>query len=530
LTSRTAASALPRSRDRNPAASPPPGFGHPVFALAALVGAIRRRWRLAAVTALIGSAAALGIAVVSPPAFSATVVLQLAHPSQDNPGRAMLTDAALAKTRIVAQGAVNTLRERLSSRRMVDTYQTEILSDDLLRITATGPSERSAVRRADSVAASFLAFRRDLVQRQLGLNVDTLEKRKQPLRSELADVNTTINNPPPTSPSPGSSAYVQALGDLLVRRSSLNDQIAAIDQRIRDATNESGLIIDNSRIIDPSTADDRHVVKTLVGNVAAGLVAGLALGTGWIVLQYVISDRIRQRADAAEALAAPVPLSVGEIRPARKGTRRRARRRLARPEPALALVVRHLRENLPPEALGRKALVVIPLGTDRIAALAVASLAVTLASEGHSVLLGDLSASLALSRFCNARKTKLSRVVLAGESVAVATVPPSEAARPEPDVAEELRTADVVLVLATVDLAVGARYLRDWADSAVAIVAAGRSPTTAVHSVGVLVRNAGLDLLSGVLVGGDRRDISVGTADVLGSVPLDAPATARAAR
>jgi hypothetical protein len=69
-----------------------------------------------------------------------------------------------------------------------------------------------------------------------------------------------------------------------------------------------------------------------------------------------------------------------------------------------------------------------------------------------------------------------------------------------------------MITLATFDPAVGADHIRTWASDAVAVVSAGRSSGTRIHSAGQAIRFAGVRLVSGVLLGADRDDESSGVA------------------
>lgn len=488
-----------------PVGASSPGPGSSLVTIAALLAALRRRWRLCAVTAVIGLVGPAAFSFVSPPDYSATAILQVSHPAQGDPSRAMLTDAELVRTRTVARGAISSLGARMSPRALVADTVVTIVSDDLLRITVKGPTQRAALRRANAVTTSFLSFRREIVERQLALNVETIERRKQALVNELNDVNNAINNSPAGSPS------VEALGELLLRRATLNDQIVGLEQRIRDATNEVGTIIDNSRTIDPPSADSRGFVTALLGNLTAGLVAGLALGLAWIITQEVIFDRVRGRMDAASILGAPVPLSVGRVRVVRNARSARGERRLAHPEPDMVKVVEHLRQSVGPTGGRSSALAVVSLQSDRASATAVATLATELAREEQDVLLVDLTASSALARMCGANHIGRTSVHLAGQWIDLVAnplpgpLPAGDAAAPL------LRDADVVLSLVTLDPAVGAAHLLDWARRAVAIVTAGRSAATALHAASVMLANVGIELRSGILLAADPNDETVGT-------------------
>jgi hypothetical protein len=74
--------------------------------------------------------------------------------------------------------------------------------------------------------------------------------------------------------------------------------------------------------------------------------------------------------------------------------------------------------------------------------------------------------------------------------------------------------ADLFITLAAVNPATGAAHLKTWADEAVAVVTAGESSVTRVQAVGEMIRFAGADMTSAVLLGADGKDESLGYATV----------------
>jgi hypothetical protein len=74
--------------------------------------------------------------------------------------------------------------------------------------------------------------------------------------------------------------------------------------------------------------------------------------------------------------------------------------------------------------------------------------------------------------------------------------------------------ADLSITPAPVTPATGPAHLKTWADEAVAVVTAGQSSVTRVQAVGEMIRFAGADLTSAVLLGADEKDESLGYATV----------------
>jgi hypothetical protein len=69
---------------------------------------------------------------------------------------------------------------------------------------------------------------------------------------------------------------------------------------------------------------------------------------------------------------------------------------------------------------------------------------------------------------------------------------------------------EVVLALTTLDPSTGAGHLRAVADEAVLVVTAGRSNAIQVRAATEMLRAAGLNVRSTIMVGADRNDDSLG--------------------
>jgi hypothetical protein len=75
-------------------------------------------------------------------------------------------------------------------------------------------------------------------------------------------------------------------------------------------------------------------------------------------------------------------------------------------------------------------------------------------------------------------------------------------------------SANLLLTLTALDPSLGGEHLSTWATGAVVMVTAGQSSWAKIHGVGEMVRLAGTTLMSGVLIGADKADESLGAAHV----------------
>jgi capsular polysaccharide biosynthesis protein len=479
--------------------------GNAFVAVSVLVAAVRRRWRVWTATAALGVAVAIGFSVAFPPSYSATTTLLLAHRSNADASRAMVTDNALLETTTVARQAVGRLGLRMSPTDFAGDYEGTVLSNDLLQVTVRGESADDALRRADAVAASFLAFRADEAARQSDLALRALEDRARTVAAELKDVNDRINA---TAPEPTSDAAVREFGELLTRRAALTTEQGELQEQMRTTEADARSIRDNSRVIDAPSVDPRSPLKALLTNAAAGLVAGLAVGVGRVVVGETAFDRVRRRDELAAALRAPVPVSVGRLPGRGPRQRRRFQEHLLSPNEEIVRMVRQLRRSLGHSVTPKPGLVVVSVRSDWPAALAVVGLAAELTREGSNVLLGDFSQESAVGQVLGVGGDETAVLQLGSEASELVVAFPGGERHLEVD---ELRKGtDVVLSLAALDPAFGAVHLAAWGTVAVAVVTSGRSSATVLGSVSQMLDAAGIELDCTILVGADRTDETTG--------------------
>ena len=129
--------------------------------------------------------------------------------------------------------------------------------------------------------------------------------------------------------------------------------------------------------------------KVMITDSIAGVIAGLGLGVGIVVVGAVLTDRLRRRDEIAIAVGAPVELSIGRYRRPRFFRKWRLDRRVRRPSRDMRMVERRIRAHL--ESAPGSALAVVPVECSEPAALAMASLALSLGREGRRVIVADLA-------------------------------------------------------------------------------------------------------------------------------------------
>jgi hypothetical protein len=281
-------------------------------------------------------------------------------------------------------------------------------------------------------------------------------------------------------------------------------------------------MVEGSGVLDGAALVPRSAKRVGVVYAGTGLVAGLAVGLGVVVVGALVSDRLRRRDDVARALGGPVDVSVGRVR---GGRGRRGGLAGAGGGAELRRVVGHLRNAVPSGGGGGAALGVVAVGDPRVAGLAVASLGVACAREGKRVVVADLCAGGPAARLLGASGAGVRPVSAEGAYLLVVTperddvVPvgplgggrvQARAAVAGDALAAAWESADLLLTVVSLDPALGGEHLASWCGGAVVVVTAGESTATRVHAVGEMVRLSGVPLVSGVLIGADKTDESLG--------------------
>lgn len=485
---------------------------NPFRSMSLVVDALRRRWRFWTAAAIWGIAGALALSIAFPPKHSATTRLFVRTVGQGNAADLMANELALLQTRTVARQAIQTLGLRMSAQDLISDYTASASSNNVLQLTVSGPSATEAIRRAGAVAEAFLDFRRKELRRQAEEAASSLEKRRDELAAELSTVTERIDNF-----SGEGDADVRFLGELLTRRSTLNGQIDQLNQQIDAAVADSESAAAESTVIDPASEDPRSPIRAMARNMVAGMIGGVGVGAGVVIVRELATDRVRLRSAVRDALGAPVAVSLGSLRGSPRRLRRQFYREVHKPSADVSRAVRHLRESLSRCDSLAPSLVVVSVDSDGPAALSVAATARELVNEDKSVFLADQSRRSALAQLLEAGARGEGVLHLpgipSGARLMVPSAQQSDAEQSDKEglaPSEVLDTSDTVMVLASIDLGLGAHHLARWATRAVVFVTAGRSTATTLRSVADLLRVAGVELDSAILVGSDRNDDTLG--------------------
>jgi hypothetical protein len=482
--------------------------------------AIRRSVLFVSLLAAVGLIGGIGVYVKYPHSYQATASVFLTISPYEDTLTAVANNQAMAATSPVATIALKKLGLKESVSNFLSSYTISSSTARVLTVTGSGPSAEQAQLRAGAVGNAFLTFRANELQSQQDLVVQSLNQQITQARQRVSSIDGQLSQLSGQSASPAQLDKVRAERTAAANALSNLQQAAATNQ----TTTLPGLTaaLKNSTVLSVIPVPLAKK-KILVTYAAIGLVAGLVVGLSIVIIGSLISDRLRRRDDVAYALDAPVKLSVRTLRghrrlvpwPGRAGKRNQDLRR----------VVAHLHTAVPRRTQGAQGLAIVAVDNAPVVAQAVTELATSYAGSGTQVVTADLSSGAHLAHLARVKGPGTHEVSRNGVTFTMAVPerddlapagplppfnsPPGRAQAPDPLVSSDV-AADLLLTLATLDPAVGGDHLATWASNAVVVVTSGESSAERIHSVGEMIRLAGMRLDSVVLLGADKSDESLG--------------------
>lgn len=495
-----------------------------------ITSAIRRRLRFCLAAAAVGLVLGLGLYLKHPPPYKATTSVWLVLGPGEDANSSIQSESALAQSRTVAAQTISSLRLGDNVNSLLQQYTVAQVgsTNNVLQITASEPSSQAAMQIAASLANQYLAYRSAELTHSQELVFNSLDGLIKNDKAQLASLDSQIRT---LRAEPVTPARQSQLGVLDSQRAQVAGTLASQQQNNPSAKEQLQVATTNavkgSYVLDKAAAIPRSAKRTIVLYGGGGLVAGFALGLGFVVIQALVSDRLRRRDDISYALGAPVRLSLRRARvrqlPGRRGltgSRRQSR--------DVQRIVAHLRRMVPRAARGTPtALAVVPVDSTQMAALSLAVLAVSYAQQGQRVIMADLSDGAHAARLLGVRRPGV-RTVNVEDARLVVAVPERDdvvaigplnrgAAQAESWSASEplaaaYGSADLLLSLVPLDPALGGEHLTTWAHDTVVMVTAGKASSTRIHAAGEMIRLAGSSVTSAILLGADKSDESLGRA------------------
>ncbi|HTZ07849.1 MAG TPA: hypothetical protein VMB72_02185 [Acidimicrobiales bacterium] len=461
----------------------------------------RRHWRAAAAVALVGLVVGAGLHTVVPRKYAAESNLFLTEPATSDPAEAMANDVSLLQTRAVASGAMRILGVRHTTPSdFLKSYTGVAVSDAILSITYSAHSPGAAVSGASAVSRAFLAVRSRQLDLQTKVVVSDLQHQVDTLDQQVTQLGQNINALGGSS----SPSAADEIAGLVNQRSEDSTQVSQLEGEIQQENLDATSVTGASEVLDPAAPIVVSTKKVIVMDGLSGLVGGLGVVLAFLVVAALLSDRVRSRAELAQVLGAPVESSVATL--GGRG-RSRLRRLLAKPDGEVRLVEHQLRRSMAGDP--DVALAVVSVAAPEVAALAVANLAASMASEGWRVVMVDVARGRPLAALVGGQDRPLVRQSVEVRGSTVALVVGDD--RPDAGATGMLLGGgELVLVLATLDPAVGAGFVARLARRAVAVVDVHRAGGRQVRSNAEMLVASGVLLCSAVAVDADPDDTSVG--------------------
>jgi len=494
-----------------------------LVSLSFIKASLKRRRRFWLTTAVAGLLVGCGLYVTHGPGYQASTSLLLDTGPYENIASAASNEQAMAQTRTVAELAVQELGLRESAGSFLATYKVTPVTERVILITVSAKTSSQAVLNASAVATAFLKFRAQEMQTEQDLVLGSLEQQAKQEQEHLSSIDSQISQ---LSSQPASTSRQAQLKSLQAEQAQTTSTLFGTRQAVIGNQTNNGsataAAVKGSVVLDAAAPLAHSRLKPLILDVAEGLVGGLFVGIFIVVIQALASDRLRRRDDVAQALGAPVKLSIGtaDAKPRLSGRRGSAVR-----DAGVQRIAAHLARTVPRSSRGVAALAVIPVDDLRVPASSLVSLAVSCAKEGTQVVVADLCRGAPAARLLGAQDPGVRSVNTHGTRLVLA-VPPREELTPAGPLEGGSASAQhssfteaviaacpppsLLLVLMTLDPALGGGHLATWASDAVAVVTAGRSSWTKIQGVGEMIRLSGTRLVSAVLVGADSTDESLG--------------------
>jgi capsular polysaccharide biosynthesis protein len=504
----------------------PADLGTGLADLGFIRAALRRStwlWIASTVIGLLGGAA---VFVARPPAYQAESTLL--QPAGSYAG-AILDQQEIAQSRAVAGQAVKLLGLHVTAASFANQYTVLAPTDRVLQITAKATSGDEAVREADAVASAFLTFQAKLLTAQDQLSQTLLQGQVTQAQQKVNAISHQIGQLSAVHSAANNAEIATLNQEKKAADISLATVSHVVDSQLASMEATTKAEIGDSRILDRAVLTSHSRLKLEVLYVAIGMLAGLAIGTGIVVVRALISDRLRRRDDVARALGAPVKLSVGKV--SSRGVSRRGGI-TERDKAKLDQIVAHLRAAMPPRSRGVAALAVVPVDDPTLAAVALVALARACTEQGWQVVVADLCRDAPAAHLLGANEVGIHEIREHDRMLVVAVPEPDEAqmgpfgrsqwlttpSKNTTKLAGVCRSADLLLTLAPLEPSLGGDHLASWAQRATVIATAGAASAERIRAVGEMIRLAGVELVSAVLTGADKTDES------LGAVPAPSPA------
>ena len=486
--------------------------------------------------AVIGLLIGCALFASSHPSYSASVsILTSEDPLGEIGG--ISTEPLMAQNPNVAAAVIKELGLSVTPQAFLGTYSANVanvtsstniatnntvINSPVLVITAAAKTAAQAESEANAVAAEFLKFRTQVLQGQATAADAAASQQVTDDLTTIASLKTQISV---ASAKASSAAQQQQLSKLQSKERTAVRALSAAEADAGSAKSTRQLTVSTmtsgTQILSSSPARLTASRKmTAIEDIGAPFVGFLMIGLAIVVFGAVTSNRLRRRDDIAAALGLPVRLSVSayaggnRILSGLSGGQRQA--------VDVRRIVGYLKSVLIGATHRPVTLAVVTVDNTPAVVPLVKALAAALVEERKRVAVADLS-NHKLAHQLGEDQPGVHKIRLHGAGVLlvvpemgreVETGPLSHVksdSAAQSAIATAYAGADVFLVVASFDPALGGDYIATWATEAVVVLTAGKSSTTKIQSVGEMLRASGIHGISAIVLGADRDDDSVGS-------------------
>jgi non-specific protein-tyrosine kinase len=257
-----------------------------------------RRWSIIAITLIaIGSALAFSLRQTPTYQSSARVLVKPISLSPTDPGAVLPanleTERGLAASVPVARRVAEELDLAEEPQALLEDLSVEVVSNsEFLVVTYQHPDPIEAQRRTQAFAQSYLDFRRDQAVSDVLAAGQSVQRRIQNAREQLAELDEEIQGATPSE-----ELALEGERDVLV------SQLAVLQQQLSELT-PSNLSV--GQVVEPATLASDPSSPNYLLNLGLAALLGLGLGIALAFLRERLDDRLRGRADMEAQAGAPV--------------------------------------------------------------------------------------------------------------------------------------------------------------------------------------------------------------------------------
>jgi hypothetical protein len=414
---------------------------------------------------------------------------------------AVSTDEQLVHAGPVAQRVIDQLGLSVAEKDLEAEIGTEILTPQLLRLTMTAPDDRTATTRVGAVADAFLQFRAQQLVTQASSVTGQLQKQVDDLKSQVAALTRRYHRL-----STGTLLQQSTASDVADQRARDLEQISTLEQQIEVTSVNADAVVAASRVVDPPAVHPAGRLRQFVLPAASGLIGGAGLALGTVTMLTLLSNRVRARSRVAAATGVPVRYAIGPV----TGVNPLAVRARRRNRVAAGAALRQAGFGAPGTVS-----VLADVDASREASKVLLALVKDPGRSPARLELVDLTDRGRLST----RRWKRRNHRSAGRLQVVRPRGPVAFAGPDEEPVPRVRSLSALqqpsgpagkatIVLADVDPGVGVMSLVGWSDTAVLLVAAGRTSFERLQATAESFQALGPRLELVLLVNADRREAS----------------------